>query len=158
MQISERSPQYPSGYCGDLLYRKCSYVLNFLHMPEGGSVVSVEFCDSSGTNVLDHLAADGACLPGSQVTVVAVLQVDADLGSCLHLEAVHSFAGLGDIDLVIVLHTKFSPLLSSDENTSRRKHFLFRNHSLTRVELCMNVKWRKSWENLIIRIGSFDRF
>ena len=66
MQINEKSPQYPSGYCGDFLYRKCGYVLNFLHMHEGGSVVSAEFCDSSGTNLLYHLASNGASLVGGQ--------------------------------------------------------------------------------------------
>ena len=39
-------------------------------------------------------------------------------------------------------------MLSSDENTSQRKRFLFRNHSLARVELCMNGEWRKGWGEL----------
>ena len=52
-------------------------------MPNRNPVVSVEFCDSSGTNVLDHLAADGAGLAGGQVTVVAVGQIDTDLGSVI---------------------------------------------------------------------------
>ena len=39
-------------------------------------------------------------------------------------------------------------MLSSDENTSRRKHFLFRRDSLTKVELCMNGEWRKEWRIL----------
>ena len=50
---------------------------------------SLKFHASYGTHVLDHLTADGACLAGGQVTVVAVGQVDADFGSCLHLELVH---------------------------------------------------------------------
>ena len=58
MQISERSPQYPSGYCGDFLYRKGGYVCYFLHMPEGDSAVSVEFCDSSGYIFLKPLDKD----------------------------------------------------------------------------------------------------
>ena len=37
---------------------------------------------SCGTHLLDHLAADRACLAGGQVAVVAVLQVDADLPWC----------------------------------------------------------------------------
>ena len=41
-------------------------------------------------------------------------------------------------------------MLSSDENTSRRKHFLFRNPSLTKVEKRMNVKWRKGWKGVPI--------
>ena len=37
-------------------------------------------CQSSyGQHFLDHLAADGAGFPGGQVTVVAFLQVDANL-------------------------------------------------------------------------------
>ena len=41
------------------------------------------FFGSSGTHVLDHLAADGAGFPGGQVAVVAVLQIHADLPWCL---------------------------------------------------------------------------
>ena len=74
---------------------------------------SLEIFSSSGTHVLDHLAADGAGLAGGQVTVVAVGQIDADLGSGLHLETVHSLASLGNIDLVVVLHTKISPSINS---------------------------------------------
>ena len=33
-------------------------------------------------HLLDHLAADGAGFPGGQVTVVAFLQVDANLPWC----------------------------------------------------------------------------
>ena len=54
-------------------------------------------------HLLDHLAADGACLTGGQVTVVTVGQVDANLGSSLHLELVHGLTSLGDIQLVVVL-------------------------------------------------------
>ena len=67
-----------------------NYVLHFLYTTHSGSAVSVEFCDSSGTNVIYHLAADGASLTGGQVTVVAVGQVDADFACSLHLELVHS--------------------------------------------------------------------
>ena len=35
-----------------------------------------------GCHVFDHLAADGACLTGGQVTVVTVLQVDAHFPWC----------------------------------------------------------------------------
>ena len=61
-------------------------------------------------HLLDHLAADRAGFPGGQVTVVAVLQVNADFLGSLHLELVHSFLGLGNIDpVVIVAHFVFSP-------------------------------------------------
>ena len=62
-------------------------------------------------HLFDHLAAHAACLAGGQVTVVTVGQVDANFACCLHLELVHSLTSLRDIDLVVVLHTKFSPLI-----------------------------------------------
>ena len=43
---------------------------------------SLEIFSSSGTHVLDHLAADGAGLTGGQVAVVAVGQVDAHFPWC----------------------------------------------------------------------------
>ena len=60
-------------------YGYYGYVLHSLHMPRGNPIISDIIYGSYGTNVLDHLAADGAGFPGSQVTVVAVGQVDADL-------------------------------------------------------------------------------
>ena len=60
------------------------------------------FRSSFGTHLLDHLAADGAGFAGSQVAVVALLEVDADFGSGLHLELVHGLTGLGDVELVVV--------------------------------------------------------
>ena len=61
--------------------------------------------------MLDHLAADGAGLPGGQVTVVTFLQVDTHLGGSLHLELIHSATGLGNVELVVVLsrHNGVSP-------------------------------------------------
>ena len=41
------------------------------------TVCTCVFRASCGTNVLDHLAADRACLAGRQIAVVTVLQVDA---------------------------------------------------------------------------------
>ena len=70
-----------------------------------------EFCSSYGTHLLDHLAADGAGFPGGQVAVVAIGQVDAHFLGSLHLETVHGFTGLGDIDLVVVRVAHFSSLL-----------------------------------------------
>ena len=52
---------------------------------------------------LYHLPTNGTCLAGSQVAVVAVGQVDADLLGCLHLETVHCLTGLGDIQLIVVI-------------------------------------------------------
>ena len=51
-------------------------------MTHGNPIIALKFHASYGTIVLDHLAADGAGLTGGQVTVVAVLQVDADLPWC----------------------------------------------------------------------------
>ena len=127
------------------LWDKPEYVPNGVAIIRGDPTFSGKNFASLGYPVLYHLAADGACLAGGQVTVVAIGQVDANLASCLHLETVQSLASLGNIDLVVVLHTKISPLLSSDENTFRRKHFLLRSHSLASCEICMNVNWRKDW-------------
>ncbi len=63
-------------------------------------------------HLLDHLAADGARLAAGQVTVVAVLQVDADLRGGLHLKLIHSGLRLGDIQLVAVLGRHCCDLLS----------------------------------------------
>ena len=74
------------------------------------------------------------------MAVAAALQVDAHLLGGLHLELVHGLPGLGDIDLVVigVAHKCSLLLLSSEENTLRRKHFLFRSHSLANVENSMS--------------------
>ena len=58
-----------------------------------------------GFLILYHLAPDGACLAGGQVTVVAVGQVDTNFGSCLHLETVHSLTCLRDVDLARILQS-----------------------------------------------------
>ena len=63
-------------------------------------------------HLLDHLAADGARLAAGQVTVVAVLQVHADLRGGLHLKLIHSGLRLGDIQLVAVLGRHCCDLLS----------------------------------------------
>ena len=65
------------------------YVLHFPHISRGNTTNSFEFFSSSGTHVLDHLAANGAGL-----------------------------TSLGDIDLIVVLHTKISPFAFFG-----RKHF-----------------------------------
>ena len=53
-------------------------------------------------HLLDHLAANGAGFAGGQVAVVAVGQVDANFLGSLHLELVHGFLGLGNIDPVVI--------------------------------------------------------
>ena len=84
---------------------------NDLRMSLGVAVLAGESGGSYGAIILDHLAADGAGFAGSQVTVVAVGQVDAHLGSCLHLELVHGLTSLGNVDLVVALHIDFSPFV-----------------------------------------------
>lgn len=66
---------------------------------------------------LDHLAADGAGFAGGEVAVVAVLQVDANLRGCFHLELIHGLACFGNVDVVAVTvrHIGFL-LLSVVEN------------------------------------------
>ena len=59
-----------------------------------------DFTDEDGLRAADLEAG----LAGGQVTVVAVGQIDTDLGSSLHLELVHGFASLGHIDLIVALH------------------------------------------------------
>ena len=48
-------------------------------MSRGNAAVSTVVRNLYGAHLLDHLAADGAGFPGGQVTVVAFLQVDANL-------------------------------------------------------------------------------
>ena len=122
---------------------------NDLRMSLGVAVLAGESGGSYGAIILDHLAADGAGFAGSQVTVVAVGQVDAHLGSCLHLELVHGLTSLGDIQLVVVLVAHNRSLLfvypESKMLSGWRASFSFRSHSFTIVGICMNVKWRKEW-------------
>ena len=59
--------------------RKRGYVLDILLMPWRGAVCTLIVHSSYGSHFLDHLAAHGAGLTGGQVTVVALLQVDAHL-------------------------------------------------------------------------------
>ena len=94
------------------------YVPNGVAIIRGNPTFSGKNFASLGCPVLDHLAADGAGFTGGQVTVVTVGQVDADLGSCLHLELVHCLTGLGDVDLVVALHIH-SLLLSFSRKAMR---------------------------------------
>lgn len=52
-------------------------------------------------HLLHHLAADRTSLTGSQIAVVALLQIHANLAGSLHLEAVQPLAGLGNDILVV---------------------------------------------------------
>ena len=74
-------------------------------MPLRSAVLPDKFRSSHGAHVLDHLAADGTGFPRGQVAVVTVGQIYADLGSGLHFELVHSLTSLGNVDLIVALHT-----------------------------------------------------
>ena len=78
-------------------------------MPNRNTVLPLISRSSHGTHLLDHLAANGAGFTGGQVAVVALLQVNAHLLGSLHFELVHRFTSLGNIDLIAVLYSGFSP-------------------------------------------------
>ena len=104
-------------------------------------------------HLFDHLAADGTCLTGGQVTVVTIGQVDAHFGCSLHLEAVHCLTGLRNIDLIVVLHSTLSfclrillnSLLSwkAKDAFPQEIDFSFRKASFTRKEKITLVSFRK---------------
>ena len=86
--------------------------MHSLYMPCQNPIISDIIYGSCGQYFLDHLAADAACLAGGQVAVVAFLQVDANLGSRLHLELVHGLAGLRNVQLVVLAVHNETLLLS----------------------------------------------
>ena len=59
------------------------YVLYGLRMPNRNTVLTIMFCSLFVTHLLDHLDAQVAGLTGGQVAVVAIGQVDTDLGSLM---------------------------------------------------------------------------
>ena len=59
---------------------------------------------SYGTHYINHLTAYGACLLGSKVTVVTLLEVNTYLRSCLHLETIESFTSLRNYCFVALCH------------------------------------------------------
>ena len=97
---------------------------------------------SYGTHLLDHLAADGAGFAGGQVTVVTVGQVHANLAGSLHLKLVHRFPSLGNVDLIVALHTVFSPFCFLA--------VLFRNHSFARNVWSISVNFRKEMQKMTV--------
>ena len=111
-----------------------------------------------GKAVFDHLAAHGAGFPGSQVAVVTVGQVDAHFLGSLHLELVHSLTGLGNVDLVVILHTVFSPFVVFSESlppSNGKRLFLSANIALPERNLvCQSVfgKVSNMWKTNISEI------
>ena len=94
-------------------------------MPHSNTDFAVIFFSSSGTHVLDHLAADGAGLTGGQVAVVAVGQVDTNFLCRLQLEAVHCLTGLRNIDLVVIGIAHFHTLLCFLRNKTLSEESIF---------------------------------
>ena len=137
-----------------MLNGNCGYVMHSLHMPCGNLAVSVEFCDSSGTHIFYHLPSNEADFTGGQVTVVAVGQVDTNTScaACILKRSIASRAW-GTLIWLLFFIPNALLLLSSDENISRREHFLFRNPNLAIVEFCMNVNWRKEWWEMSMKKG-----
>ena len=84
------------------------------------------------------------------MTVVAVGQVDAHFLGSLHLELVHGFLSLGNIDPVVIGIAHLDSLLfviSGKQDAFRcGEHLFFRGHSVAKVEMSMSVKWRKLWK------------
>ena len=87
------------------------HVPNCGFMSYRGTAFSVEAQSPYGFDTIDHLATDGTGLAGGQVTVVTILQVDANFLCSLHLELLHSSLSLRDIDLIIALHNHILLLL-----------------------------------------------
>ena len=102
------------------LYNQSEYVPDFVAITLFYATFSDKKFSPFGRPVLDHLAADGAGLAGSQVTVVAVGQVDTNFLRCLHLELVHGLASLRNIDLVVVGIAHRNSLLF---HFLRKRHF-----------------------------------
>ena len=86
-----------------VLQRENTKVCN-LGLVCNGSAVCTGIVHGSYVSFFDHLIADGAGFPGGQVTVATVGQIYANFLGSLHLELVHSFASLGNVDLVVALH------------------------------------------------------
>ena len=117
-------------------------VLHFHPMSYGHPTISLKLHTSYGPHLLDHLAADGAGFAGGQVTVVTVGQVHANLAGSLHLKLVHRFPSLGNVDLIVALHTVFSPFCFLA--------VLFRNHSFARNVWSISVNFRKEMQKMTV--------
>ena len=135
-----------------LLYTDACSILDGNLVALCDAVSSMESKESYGTILFDHLAADGAGFAGGQVTVVTVGQIDADLGSGLHLELVHSLTGLGNIQLVVVIVAHIDSLLfvfpESKMLSGLESVFSFRSHSLTKGKRKNHVSFRKSTQKM----------
>ena len=90
-----------------LIYSRTSHnqpcdICNRHLMPSHNAIVPFKFYISYGAYVINHLSADAAGLTGSDVAVVALLEVNAYFRGGFHFKAVHSFASVRINKLVSV--------------------------------------------------------
>ena len=69
-------------------------------MSAGGAVIPLEFHSSCGTHVFNHLTADRTCLLCSEIAVITLLEVNADIACGFHLKLIESFFCFGNKRLV----------------------------------------------------------
>ena len=121
-----------------LSYDQLYYVPDIIAITLFYATFSNKKFSSFGRPVLDHLAADGAGLAGSQVTVVTVGQVNTNFLCCLHLELVHSLASLGNVQLVVIgialCNSLLFHFLRKFKTLSVESVFYFRRGIFTRKE------------------------
>ena len=72
------------------------------------------------------------------------------LAGSLHLKLVHRFPSLGNVDLIVALHTVFSPFCFLA--------VLFRNHSFANIFLSISVNFRKEIQKMTDFIDTPFRF
>ena len=87
--------------CGTFLYGDCGYVFHCLYMTWCNAVMPIKSRCSYGTHLLNHLTAHGACLPGSQVAVVTIGQVDTHFRWCTYY-IVNSSDNSGSVGLMLL--------------------------------------------------------
>ena len=83
--------------------------------PECASELSRQVRDRSFEKsylAVAHVAADRASLLGSDVAVVTIVQVDADLAGSFHLEAIHSITCGRIYEIGTLRHLQASPFSS----------------------------------------------
>ena len=65
---------------------------------------------------------------------------DINVAGSLHLKLVHRFPSLGNVDLIVALHTVFSPFCFLA--------VLFRNHSFANIFWSISVNFRKEIQKM----------
>ena len=103
-----------------VLDRNRNGIPNGFHMSLRNAVFPLKFQGSCGIHIVDHLTADGACLTGGEIPIVALIQRDADLGCCLHLELLKSLLGFGN-ECLIACHNCESPFCVFAQGANTRR-------------------------------------